>query len=73
MFGKDYDKEISLIHKRISDIVESNNKNNEIIIKMIKDNQEINQQSLDSIKKTFLNVTNVMSSHKKAIELLSKR
>ena len=73
MFGKDYDKEINDLYKKINDMAETNNRNNEIIIKQMEEIRDLLKENQEGSQETFLTINKVIQSHKKAIELLSKR
>jgi len=69
MFGKDYDKDIENLNKRINDIIEMQNKNQSVLLKMNKDTQEL----INGFESSLMEIAKVQKSHKDAIMLLSKR
>lgn len=69
VFGKNYDKTIEVLCERISEIIKTQNKNQNDLLEMVKDNQGV----LDDFQKTLINMAKVQKSHKEAIMLLSKK
>jgi len=69
MFGKNYDKDIEELYKKINEIVRTQNKNQEELLKMIKDNLDL----INTFENSLLEIAKVQKLHKEAIMLLSKR
>jgi len=69
MFGKDYDKDIENLNKRINDIIDMQNKNQKVLLKINKDTQEL----INGFESSLMELAKVQQSHKDAIMLLSKR
>ena len=69
MFTKNYDKEISDLYKKISEIIEMQGKNQDTLLEMIKETQKI----INSFEGVLLDIAKVQKSHKEAIMLLGKR
>ena len=69
MFGKNYDEEIKDLYKKINQIIEMQNKNQDKLLQIIKDNQDL----ISSFQKSLIEMAKVQATHKEAIMLLSKR
>ena len=69
MFGKDYSKDIEELYKRISNIVETQNENQEKILEQIKNNLDL----IKGINENLIEIAKVQKTHKEAIMLLKDR